>query len=289
MTAKPDLKNITLCCIDTAQPTAALRALNRSRAQCTFGATLLLTDADITAPGIEVGHIEPIVSSAGYSAFVLKRLVAHILTPFVLIVQWDGYVLDGSRWEAGFCDFDYIGAPWPWHAEGRQVGNGGFSLRSRRLLEMLAGEEFPAGHPEDLMICHGWRPKLEARGLRFADVDTATRFAVERDRELDQNRAAFGFHGMFNFWRAVPEAELEDLLNSLSPGVLRSIEASQLMLNLISLQRWSEARLVMKHYEARRGKKVTLDAISSIVGHDKGRAETLRNAIMNSGGRCRTR
>ncbi|WP_321817168.1 MULTISPECIES: DUF5672 family protein [unclassified Paraburkholderia] len=44
---------------------------------------------------------------------MLKALVQHIATPWVLVAQWDGYVLDASRWSERFFEYDYIGAHWP--------------------------------------------------------------------------------------------------------------------------------------------------------------------------------
>ena len=55
-----------------------------------------------------------IASREQYSDFVLKQVIQHIRTPWVLLIQWDGYVVDPSAWRAEFLDYDYIGARWPW-------------------------------------------------------------------------------------------------------------------------------------------------------------------------------
>lgn len=250
MGAGPDLRDVTLCCIDCAQPALALRALGLSASQARFGSVLLLSDAAVVVPGVEVRSIGRLADGAAYSHFVLKRLVEHVATPFVLLVQWDGWVLDGARWEVGFRDFDYIGAPWPWQPAWGQVGNGGFSLRSRRLLDMLAEERFVAGHPEDEMIGGVWRPALEPRGIRFADVGTARRFAVERDRDAAPR---FGFHGVFNFWRAVPAGELESLLDAVPSHGLLPDHGRQLMMAYLARGRAAEAAIVLRRLEALAG------------------------------------
>jgi hypothetical protein len=44
------LDDVTLCCIDTAQPLAAVRALEQSAAQCGFAAVVFLTDREMIVP-----------------------------------------------------------------------------------------------------------------------------------------------------------------------------------------------------------------------------------------------
>ena len=246
----PDLRDVTLCCIDCVQPALALRALGISAAQARFGSVLLLSDTAAVAPGVEVRRIGRLRDAADYSHFVLKRLPEHVATPFVLLVQWDGWVLDGARWEAGFRAFDYIGAPWPWQPAWRQVGNGGFSLRSRRLLEVLAEDGFAAGHPEDEMIGGVWRAALEARGIRFADVAAARRFSVERDPDA---APSFGFHGVFNLWRAVPAGELAALLAAVPAEGLLPDHGAQLLMAYAMRGRAAEAAVVLRRLEALAG------------------------------------
>ena len=136
-----ELPDVTLCCIDTRNHALALRALARSREGTTFARALLLTDAlppGTAAPeGIEVVPIAAIDSRDAYSEFVLKSLLPHVATSHVLLVQWDGYVINPAAWDPAFLECDYIGATWHWHDDGMRVGNGGFSLRSRRLLQAL--------------------------------------------------------------------------------------------------------------------------------------------------------
>jgi len=136
--------------------------------------------------------------------------VEHVTTPFVLVFQWDGFVLDPGAWTDAFLDYDYIGAPWEEASAppGRRVGNGGFSLRSRRLLEALQDPAlaFDPRRPEDKVICRELRPALEARhGVRFAPVELAARFAFEH---LPPPHPTFGFHGHANLPLAMPEADL---------------------------------------------------------------------------------
>src|SRR5262245_49784773 len=165
------LGNVTLCCIDTARPRLALRAVQKSQARIRFARTLLLTNASpggLDVPGdIDVVPIAPLDSRAAYSQFVLKSLLPHIATSHVLLVEWDGYVWNADAWQDAFLDCDYIGAKWFWHRDGMRVGNGGFSLRSRRLLQALQDPRIALDGGEDETICRTFRPLLEREhGIR---------------------------------------------------------------------------------------------------------------------------
>jgi len=117
-------------------------------------------------------------------------------TQHCLIVQWDGFVLDPEAWDPVFLEYDYIGAPWPQFTDGRDVGNGGFSLRSHKLLMACRDERFRPGHPEDVSICRTNRDLLEREySIRFAERQLAERFAFERRSSPE---STFGFHGIFN-------------------------------------------------------------------------------------------
>ena len=46
-----------------------------------------------------------------YSLFVMFSLHHFIESEFCLIVQEDGWVINGANWSASFFEYDYIGAP----------------------------------------------------------------------------------------------------------------------------------------------------------------------------------
>lgn len=191
------LPTVTLCAVASVNVAATVRALQISLGKIDFADCLLFTDASI-APGAEIQlvSIPKIRSAAAYSEFMLRELVGHIRTEHCLVVQWDGFVLDADAWDPAFLQWDYIGAPWPQFTDGRDVGNGGFSLRSRRLLEACCDPGFQPGHPEDVAICRTNRDLLESgHGIRFADRSIAERFSYERTLPRGPT---FGFHGIFN-------------------------------------------------------------------------------------------
>ncbi len=151
------------------------------------------------------------MSLHNYSTFMLKDLHLYIETSHCLVVQADGYVTNPERWNPGWLAYDYIGAPWPPNMGAgkviiplkNRVGNGGFSLRSRKLLKAVApihlGTMRYPTHAEDMIISHLLYDYLVAQGIRFADMETAARFAIEHpDVTLGQTlETVFGFHGRF--------------------------------------------------------------------------------------------
>ncbi|WP_326998659.1 DUF5672 family protein [Croceibacterium mercuriale] len=173
---------------------ATLAAVEACRRQIAFAACKVLTDANVpdVHREIEIVPIPAVRSSADYSDFLMTHLVDHVATPFCLVVQWDGHVVDAGRWEPGFLDYDYVGASWPQFDDGHDVGNGGFSLRSRRLMEACRAPGFVPAHPEDVAICRSNRAWLEGQGLRFAPREIADRFSAER---AGNPAATFGYHG----------------------------------------------------------------------------------------------
>lgn len=227
------LPEVTLCCVDTRSPALALMAMRASMAHCDFGRCILFSDASaksLDLHGIELVAIAPLKNIDEYSKFVFKSLAEHVKTSHVLVMQWDGFVIHPERWESNFLSYDYIGAPWTQGELRDQVGNGGFSLRSRKLLLALQSDQFDIQKPEDLAICVDHRQKLEAEHhCRFADTATAEKFAHERGPW----RTSFGFHGAFNFPEFMGPSELQRWIQEIPPAMARSPDMRHFIKNLM--------------------------------------------------------
>lgn len=226
---------VTLCAVDTRAPGLALQSLQRSMAQADFGRCVLFTHdwrPSVPLDGIEVLDIGPIHSGAGYSHFVLRQLPGHIDTSHVLVTQWDGFVVDGSAWTDEFLEVDYIGAVWHDQPPGRNVGNGGFSLRTQRCLQAGLDARITDEHPEDQMLCRTHRAWLERDlGLRFAPPDLARRFAFEN---IAPSGPSFGFHGPYHLPRLLDEATLCTWMDALPDPFFRSRDARRLARALLA-------------------------------------------------------
>jgi hypothetical protein len=72
------------------------------------------------------------------------------------------------------------------------VGNGGFSLRSTRLLKRIASEDYSGDPWEDAFICRVINEELKNKKINFAPIELAARFSVEKGVYTGQ----FGWHGL---------------------------------------------------------------------------------------------
>jgi hypothetical protein len=240
----PSLPGVTLVCIDCVNHDLAIAALGQCVQKCGFGRVLFITDRPLALDGVDVVTIPSLVSRDAYSHFVVKELGRHIATPHALLIQWDGFVVNAAAWTDEFLDYDYIGARWGWEHEGQSVGNGGFSLRSRRLFDALADPEIVDIAIEDAAICRTYRPLLETRyGIRFAPGALADRFAFETTYPAG---TPFGFHGLFNFWLYFGKADIEAFLAMATPAILGSPQCLQLAKNLAELKRDDEATQMLE-------------------------------------------
>ncbi len=234
---KDSLSSLTLVAVDCAYPALAAKALQRSAALLPSARVLLLSDCGEVFPDVETVAIAPIKSRSAYSRFMLKELADYIDTDFALVVQWDGFVIHDNAFAKEFWNYDYIGAKWP-HKEGDfRVGNGGFSLRSKRLLEALRDHaiEFLEDENEDESICIRYRDQLETQyGIVFADERVADRFAFDVSRPIGRT---LGFHGVFNFWQALSADELVEFARTAPEAIAEGLGFGSLTKNLVDLKR----------------------------------------------------
>ena len=230
------LPDVTLCCIDcTPRLPWALKAMCRSLEGIAFVDAVLCTDRQSLGerelpPGVRWIETEPLRSIEAYSTYMLKSLAPLIHSSHVLIVQWDGFVLNPAAWSDEFLHYDYIGAPWNHIPEPHAVGNGGFSLRSARLLRALQSPAIVPSHPEDVCICVTNRAALEAEGLRFAPTALARRFAVEDDPLSDQ---VFGFHGPYHLPSVLEPSQTLAFVESLTPKAVEAHYVGSLLRELV--------------------------------------------------------
>jgi hypothetical protein len=242
-----DLSAITLLCVETRAPVLAHFAIQKCTKQARFGKVVLITDLaklsdrpddqasnpaedqKVTRlPGVEYIQAPPIKTTKDYSDLLLTGLRQYVAGTHVLIIQWDSFILQPELWSHDFLQYDYIGAVWPHHPD-TPVGNGGFSLRSVKLLEALESPAISKRHPEDFCICVDNKKLLEGEfGIRFAPAHVAEQFAVERS----DWHPAFGFHGLFNFSRAFGDTELEQFLDILPTDYLGGVDAYDLIYSL---------------------------------------------------------
>jgi hypothetical protein len=126
---KLQLPNVTLIQVHTGPNIERAHfAMNRSTDQIDFADVRLL----------DAKALPCVRSYEDYNAFVVCDLGEYFSTSHCLLIQEDGYVLDYQAWSDEFLEYDYIGAPW----YDNVVGNGGFSLRSKRFCETASNLAF---------------------------------------------------------------------------------------------------------------------------------------------------
>lgn len=194
---KVKIKDVTLIIIDCKNYGLATMALLSCMNRCEFDRVLFLTDADLEVEGVEVVNIPSIRSKEEYSAFIIKELHQYFDTPHCLIIQHDGIILNADCWDDGFKQFDYIGACWMYPKGEYNVGNGGFSLRSKRIMDIVANDDFiKILHPEDEILGRLYRRYLEQTyDIRFAPDEVANKFSFELNAPTQKT---FGHHAYFH-------------------------------------------------------------------------------------------
>lgn len=188
---------MTVCLADCRNYGQGLLSLKKTLSQITPARVIFFTDIDLPPQdGIEVIKIKPIRSKVEYSEWIVRELAKYITTEFVLVQQWDSWVLDSESWSDEFLEVDFVGSAWL-ETDGFAVGNGGFSIRSRRLMEAVANDPIIVStHPEDNMLCKVYRPYLEAKyGFKWASIELADKFAFELKSPIQKT---FGFHSFFH-------------------------------------------------------------------------------------------
>lgn len=221
-------------------------SLNKSLQTIKFDEILIFSDKklSITHP-YKFIKIPSVTNRANYSEFCIKSLNQYVETDHVLITQPDGMAVNSQYWDYKFLDYDYIGPIYNLNeAETNKgivnhfglteyknvnkwiVGNGGFSLRSKKLLNALqddrikeyilnskTGEKF---YGEDFQTTLLHRDLLEKEyGIKYAPIETALIFANDR---LVDNGMTFGFHGWQNIPWYLTEEECLFYISHLTPN-----------------------------------------------------------------------
>lgn len=184
---KTTLEDVTLVLASDVKMTESLISFEVCRSHFDFADYKFFTSKDIKykyqAP------CKPLNSREDYSEFIIKELPKHIYTPYALIVQWDGFIVNPDKWTNEFLEYDYLGAPWSMNHTG---GNGGFSLRSKRLLDAANETISHVDYNEDWLICAKYGEELKNKGVKYAPYEINFGFSSENISNPD----AFGFHDL---------------------------------------------------------------------------------------------
>ena len=214
------LDSVTLVCVETRENQLAALAVRDCLAVAEFGDVLILTNDPLPYhratehkhcenPNFRVHKVEDGEGKISWSRSWWYDVPPLLRTSHTLNIQWDSWIWKPELWSDEFLKYAYIGAPW-WYKDGKNVGNGGFSLVSTALKRYLRANrhKFPCNTAvDDDLLCRKYRPALEAEGFVWAPEDVAHKFAFECCRP-NPTSEHFGFHAAPNFVEVLDEKRL---------------------------------------------------------------------------------
>ena len=193
---KLKLPNITLAAMTSVNIYETIKALQYSIREIEFGDVILITHRKpfFLPKDIHYRHTSKLTDIDAFNYKMVYELADFIDTDYVLLVHYDGFVVNPESWRDDFLDYDYIGSPWPLpsddiayrDSQGNicRVGNS-VSIRSKRLLEFprqakLKWERMEDGlFNEDTFLCCKNKNIIEDAGMRFAPIEVAKYFGHE--------------------------------------------------------------------------------------------------------------
>jgi len=227
--APPELANVTLLLIDgVGNSLDGAKALLHCHSLMKFGETKYIGVNDLLKEIKEESHhidytFQQVdkMTWGDYGEFAIRELHKFIDTEFVLTINDDGFILNPFLWDEEYLQYDFIGAPWrkDYHFSSKPlgvseegfkvarnrnlVGNGGFSLRSKKFLEVSA--RCPAKFdkditPEDVYVCLNNYHYFIESGIKYAPLELANKFS---DNWQVQSAKQFGFHGNRNMIKII--------------------------------------------------------------------------------------
>lgn len=220
------MKTLSITCIDAYHYTPTIKSLKKTletlgkipdldiKTVYWFSDVDFPDQIDYNVKWIKINRFKKYTDEYNY---ITLKLVPHIaVEDFNLIIHPDGMAINADAWDTEFLTYDYLGARW---GDGL-VGNGGFTLRSRKLYDALIdlnvmyhtsqfaddiknhmqlGVNDSFGDrvvPEDNIICKIYRNTLEKNyGIKFPHGDIVEKFSIEHNMGSPWLGKSLGFHG----------------------------------------------------------------------------------------------
>lgn len=181
--------------------------------------TFLDISKTIVPYNLETKQIVPLTLDI-YNDFLFKGLVNYIKTDHAISIHYDGFGVNIDEWSDEFLEYDYIGSPThkKWYPLANSLkdhgvydklpnewytGGGGFSLRSKKLLQALQDPALSVFISEkNYQRCEDWNIAVKYKEylinehkIKFAPLEIALKFSTELLTGLN---FSFGFHGWDN-------------------------------------------------------------------------------------------
>lgn len=206
-----DKITINAMCTDDKWFDNTLKAVLLSKRSSGIKNAQILSTKFFSHPEISCIMIESIHNQQEYNNFMVKEFYKYLSTDFLLNIHDDGFIINPNLWTDTFLEYDYIGALWgvgnhyPYVVTSTdRCGNGGFSLRSKKFLE-VAHKYCPVIQfiPEDALCCRVKRDIFIKNGIKYAPDELAVQFSIEdtnipechgKSHHRYQTLNSFGFH-----------------------------------------------------------------------------------------------
>lgn len=210
------LPDVTMVAVDcTNRINGTINALIESSSDIDFVAIKLIShERPSNLPEfIQFEECPKINNINDYNYFMFLELGKYIQTSHCLTIQDHAKILDSNLWDNDWLQYSYIGAPWAIAPNAyiandgtrSRVGNGGFSLRDKLVLDIPRENnwylrEEQGWKNEDGQICCYWKKELLALGIKYAPIEVAVRFAFETPTLENYNIKPFGYHRNLPPW-----------------------------------------------------------------------------------------
>lgn len=206
-----NLRDVTLLAVSSIEIPKTILALQTSCQEINFGDIKLIShECPKNLPSnIHFEKCPQINNIMDFNHYVFKNLGHHVDTSHCLMIQYHGFIIHPEIFEDSWLQWDYNGAPWRWmsnsyiyHETGEhiRVGNGGLSMRSKKLLDApqklglsLRQEQGHWNEDGNLTIYH--RKAMLEHGIKYAPIEVAAKFSFEN--HVPENKhieKTFGFH-----------------------------------------------------------------------------------------------
>jgi hypothetical protein len=196
------LKDLTIVAVDSLNYEATAMALDKTRE--IFPDAKVITFSDKNFYPDSTFYQTSKFDAKEHSRICLHEVGDRLETNYVMFIQYDGFPTNKDCWSDEFLKYDFIGAPvrmdtdsFVVNYDNFFVGNGGFSLRTKRLMMLTKNieQQFVDGDDsfwlEDMLICHKNRSWLEDMGITFAPLELAQQFSKGETLGLENT---LGFH-----------------------------------------------------------------------------------------------
>lgn len=211
-----NIRDVTLIAYTSIEFDATIRSLMKSSEQLDFGAIKLVShEKPHNLPDKIQWEYGPFIRDIDdFNYYMFLEFGKHVDTSHALYVQHHSGVLHPEMWNDDWLSYDFIGAPWG-IIEGAymandgtrsRVGNDGFSLKSKKLLDipkensMYLREEQGWKNIDGNTCCY-WKKEMLELGVKYAPVEVAAKFSFEN--YVPENVGigkVFGFHRHLPYW-----------------------------------------------------------------------------------------